>query len=524
MVVRILRHTRIYTGDPERPWARSLAIVDGHIVGVDAQADAWANAPGATIEDLDGALVIPGLIDAHIHLMWYALGLRELQLRDVPWEALLDQVAARARDVPPGTWITGRGWDQTLWGEGRFPTAAELDRVSPHHPVALIAKNGHAWVVNSVALRAAHITAVTPDPPHGKIGRNADGTPDGMLFEHATRLVRENIPTPTLPEVVDALDVAQDHLLALGIVGVHDVDGDPAFPALQELRRQERMRMRVVKYVRLESLDAVLDAGLRTGFGDDWLYFGGLKLFVDGALGARTGAMFDSYVGEPDNTGILTLDPQYLNEIARRAAEGGLAMAIHAIGDKANRITLDTLEAALAVNPYLRHRVEHVQLIAPEDQPRLARSGIVASMQPVHAIHDMVMADRYLGQHRTPYAYAWRSLAETGAVLAFGSDAPIEHFDPFAGLYAAVTRRREDGFPGAEGWYPEQRLTLEAALRAYTWGAAYAAGQESRMGMLRPGYCADLAVLDRDIFNLPPEALLETRVLRVMVGGEWRGG
>ena len=341
-----------------------------------------------------------------------------------------------------------------------------------------------------------------------------------MLFENATRLVRAVIPPATLDEIVDALDVAQGHLLALGITGIHDVDGVPAFAAFQELHRQERLRVRVVKYVRLESLDAVLEAGLRTGYGDDWLRFGGLKLFADGALGSRTGAMFAPYEGEPENLGLLTMEPEQLVEAARRAAAGGIALAIHAIGDRANALVVDALEAA-AAQPGLRHRIEHVQLMRPEDQRRMGQAGFVASMQPIHAIHDMVMADRYLGAQRAPYAYAWRSVADAGSVLAFGSDAPIEIFDPFVGLYAAVTRRREDGFPGSEGWYPEQRLTLPEALRAYTWGAAYAAGQESRMGLLMPGYHADLAVLDRDIFALPPEALLETRVARVMVAGHW---
>lgn len=522
MVVQLLRNARIYTGDPAHPWARSLAVVDGVVAGLDAGAEAWAGVPGAHAEDTAGALIIPGLIDAHIHLMWYALSRRELQLRGLSRAALLSLVAARAGEVPPGAWITGRGWDQSLWDDDHFPTAAELDRVAPRHPVALIAKNGHVWVVNSAALRVAHITGETPDPPHGRIGRKADGTPDGLLFENALRLVKAVIPAPALGEVVDALDVAQGDLLALGITGVHDVDANPAFSAFQELRRQGRLRLRVVKYVRLESLDAVLDAGLRTGFGDAWLRFGGLKLFADGALGARTGAMFAPYAGEPDNVGILTLEPARLRDIARHAAAGGVAMAIHAIGDRANHITLDALEGALRVNPHLRHRIEHVQHIVPVDQRRLGRAGIVASMQPVHAIHDMVMADRYLGPDRAPHAYAWRSLADGGAVLAFGSDAPIEHFDPFVGLYAAVTRRREDGFPGPEGWHPEQRLTLGAALRAYTWGGAYAAGLEDQMGMLTPGYVADLVVLDRDIFALPPEALLDTRALRVMVGGVWR--
>jgi len=521
MDVKILRHPRIYTGDIQRPWAHALAIVDGKIAALDAEADAWAAAPGAVVEEAGGALVIPGLTDAHIHAMWYALSLRELNLRDLSRTALLEAVATRARELPPDTWIIGRGWDQTLWADVRFPTATELDRVAPQHPVALIAKNAHAWVVNTAALRAATITADTPDPLHGKLGRNADGSLDGMLFEDATRLVRAVIPPATLEEIVDALDVAQGHLLTLGITGIHDVDGTPAFAAFQELRRQERLQMRVVKYVRLESLDAVLDAGLRSGYGDDWLRFGGLKLFADGALGSRTGAMFAPYEGEPENVGLLTLEPEQLVEITRRAAAGGLALAIHAIGDRANALVVDALEAVRDLNPALRHRIEHVQLMRPEDRARMGRAGFVASMQPIHAIHDMAMADRYLGPQRAPYAYAWRSVMEAGSVLAFGSDAPIEIFDPFIGLYAAVTRRREDGFPGPEGWHPEQRLSLAEALRAYTWGAAYAAGLEPRIGLLMPGYLADLTVLDCDIFALPPEALLETHVLRVMVDGRW---
>lgn len=522
MNVRILRHPRIYTGDARYPWARALAIVDGKIAALDAEADAWDAASGAIVEETEGTLVIPGLTDAHIHAMWYALSLREMNLRDLSRVALLEAVAARVHELPPGAWIIGRGWDQTLWDGGRFPTAVELDRVAPQHPVALIAKNAHAWVVNTAALRAAHITADTPDPLHGKLGRNADGSPDGMLFENATGLVRTVIPPATLEEIVDALDVAQEHLLAFGITAIHDVDGVPAFAAFQELRRQERQQVRVIKYVRLESLDAVLNAGLRSGYGDDWLRFGGLKLFADGALGSRTGAMFAPYEGEPENLGLLTLEPEQLVEATQRAAAGGLALAIHAIGDRANTFVVDALEAARSLNPALRHRIEHVQLMRPEDQARMGRAGFVASMQPIHAIHDMAMADRYLGPQRVPYAYAWRSVMEAGSVLAFGSDAPIEIFDPFIGLYAAVTRRREDGFPGPEGWHPEQRLTLPEALRAYTWGAAYAAGLESRMGLLKPGYVADLAMLDRDIFALPPEALLETRVTRVMVGGHWR--
>jgi len=516
----VLRNGRIYTGVAVHPWARSLAIAAGRIVGLDARAEAWVDAPGARTEDLGGAFVMPGLTDAHIHFMWYALGLQAVQLRNVSRADMLALVAERAAIVPPGTWIVGRGWDQTIWEDVRFPTAAELDRVAPQHPVALIAKSAHAWVANSAAMCAAHITPDMPNPVGGKLGRDEHGRPNGMFFEHALVLIKNAIPTPTLDEIVAALDEAQTHLLAAGITGVHDVDGNPAFAAIQELRRQERQRVRVVKYVRRDVLDAVLDAGLRSGFGDDWLLFGGLKLFADGALGARTGAMFAPYEGEPDNVGMFTLEPERMREVAQVAASAGIALAIHAIGDRANRVVLDTLEAVLPLNPHLRHRIEHVQHIAPEDQPRLGKLGIVASMQPVHAIHDMTMVERYLGA-RAVESYPWRAVQDAGAVVAFGSDCPIEVFDPFLGLYAAVTRQREEGTP-TDGWFPKQRLTLADAVRGYTWGAAYAVGQETRLGLLAPGYHADLLVLDRDIFASPPAALLETKVPRVMVDGVWR--
>ena len=522
MKITLLKNGHIYTGDARHPWATQLALVEEHIVALDAAADAWGAAPGARSEDLGGATIIPGLTDAHIHLMWYAHGMQALDLRDCTPDALLAQVRERAASTPPGAWIEGRGWDQNLWPGGAFLTADDLDAVAPEHPVYLVAKSAHAGLCNSAALRAAGLAApTTPDPPHGQLGRRPDGSPNGLLFEDAMALIAAAIPAPPVAEVAEGLAHAQQHLLATGITGIHDVDGGPAFAAFQLLHREERLHVRVLKYLRLDMLDEMLALGLRTGHGDDWLRFGGLKLFADGALGPRTGAMLAPYEGEPDNYGILTLEPDALREIAERAVAGGLALAIHAIGDRTNRLVLDVLERVRPLDPTLRHRIEHVQLIAPEDQSRLARADLVASMQPIHAIHDMDMAERHWGA-RARHAYAWRSLQDTGAVLAFGSDAPIEIFDPFLGLYAAVTRRREDGAPGPEGWYSEQRLTLAAALRAYTWGAAYAAGEETQRGLLAPGYLADLIVLDRDIFALPPEEWRETQVRRAMVGGEWR--
>ncbi len=522
MNISILTHARIYTGSLARPWAHSLAIVDGKVAGIDQAALAWRDAPNARVENLEEALVIPGLTDAHIHLMWYARSLRELDLRDLDRGTTLARVGERAAQLPPGSWILGRGWDQNIWEDTSFPTGDELDSVAPNHPVALNAKNGHALVANSAAMQAAGVTGETADPPYGKIARDERGAPTGLFFEDAIGLINRLKPGLDLETLVDLYDEAQQNFLRQGITGVHDVDGDPAFAAAQELRRQGRQRIRIVKYVRVEALDAVINAGLRSGFGDDWLRFGGLKLFADGALGARTAAMLSPYEEEPDNVGLLTLGPEQLHEIAQRAASEGVALAIHAIGDRTNRLVLDVLESAKHVNPHLRHRVEHVQLITPEDQRRLASQGFIASMQPTHAIHDMRMADRYWGE-RSSQAYAWRTLQDGGARLAFGSDAPIEVFDPFLGLYAAVTRRSEqDGYPGPEGWYPEQRLTLGEALNAFTSGAAYAAGMEARVGCLVPGYHADLLVLDRDIFALPASALLDTQVVRTMVSGVWQ--
>ena len=522
MNVHILHNARIYTGVTGHPWAHELAIVDGSILALDQAARGWREAPGVTMEDMGGALIIPGITDAHVHLMWYARGRRELDLRDYSRAETMEKLTERARDLPPGTWVTGRGWDQNIWDDTSFPTAAELDRAAPDHAVALNAKNGHALVANSAAMAAAGITASTPEPTHGRIERDERGRPTGVFFEDAIGLVSRARPELDFNTLVDLLDEAQRDLLAMGITGVHDVDGSPAFAAEQELRRQGRQRVRIVKYVRIEVLDAIIDAGLRSGFGDDMLRFGGLKLFADGALGSRTAAMFSPYEEEPNNAGLLTLEPDHLREVARRAAASGLALAIHAIGDRTNHLVIDVLEAIRDIDPALRHRVEHVQLITKEDQRRLARNGFIASMQPTHAIHDMKMADRYWGA-RSGDAYAWRSLQTAGARLAFGSDAPIEVFDPFLGLYASITRRSEvTGEPGPTGWHPEQRLTLIEALHAFTMGAAYAAGLEQRLGLLTPGYHADLAVLDRDIFRLSPEALLETRVERVMVGGVWQ--
>jgi predicted amidohydrolase YtcJ len=436
---------------------------------------------------------------------------------------MLALVAGRAQETEPEEWILGRGWDQEHWPERRFPTAADLDRVTPEHAVMLRAKSGHALVANARALSLAGITAETPDPPGGRIGRDVEGRPNGMLFEDsAMALVAGLVPLPAPEEVDEALRSAFLSAWRVGLTSIHDVDGPPAFAAYQRLRTRLELGLRVVKYLPLDALDCALEVGLQAGLGDDWLRVGGIKLFTDGALGPRTAAMLTPYEGvedEPESTGVPTMEEDDLQQVVRKAAGGRLPLAVHAIGDRANRMVLDALADAAKVSARgLSHRIEHVQLLHPDDVDRLAQLGIVASMQPLHATQDYEMADRYWGD-RCATAYAWRSLLDAGTLLAFGSDCPVEDLNPFLGIHAAVTRRRPDGSPGPEGWYPKQRLTVEEAVRAYTLGPAQAVGVGDRLGSLAPGKLADLVILDRDVFACDPMEIAGTQVLATMIGG-----
>jgi len=515
---KLLVNGKIYTVDAERPRASALAIGGKRILAVGDDLDDLL-ASGGEVLDLEGRCVLPGLTDSHIHFTWYAIGLRRLDLAGVPsLDEMLARVAARAQKTEPGAWVAGGGWDQELWPERSFPVAADLDKVAPAHPVVLRAKSGHALVANSRALQLAGVTAETPDPPGGRIGRDEGGQPDGMLFEDsAMELVADLVPLPDPEELDEMLREAFPTAWRVGLTSIHDVDGDPAFTAYQRLHARGELGLRVVKYLPAEALDCVLEVGLRAGLGDDWLRVGGIKVFTDGALGPRTAAMLAPYIGgEPDDLGVPTIEKDALRELARKAVAGGLPLAVHAIGDGANRMVLDVLEEVGTGG--LRHRIEHVQLLHPDDVGRLAKLGIVGSMQPIHCTQDCEMADRYWGE-RCATSYAWRSLLDAGTVLAFGSDCPVEDLNPFLSIHAAVTRRRADGFPGPEGWRPEQRLTVEEAVHGFTLGAAQAVGLEDRLGSLSPGKLADLVVLDRDIFTCDPMAIAETHVGMTMIGG-----
>lgn len=526
--VSLLFNGRIHTMDPAQPFVTALVIRDGKIwyAGNDAEARALASQmPGnakADIIDLKGACVLPGLTDAHLHLLLTAKGLVQVQAEQPTRQQVLDIVAEFASRKPAGAWITGFGWNHNVWG-GQFPAAADLDRVAPAHPVLLWAKSGHAAWVNSLALRLAHITAQTADPPGGAIVRDAAGEPTGILLEEAAiELVAQLVPEPGPEEAAEILHQGIQVAHRAGLTGVHDMDGIGCFQGLQVLQRAGRLTLRVVKSIPLAHLDEAIGVGLRTGYGDSWLRIGGVKMFADGALGPRTAWMLEGFASAPDNTGIAATPPQVLRAAILKANAHGLAATVHAIGDRANREVLDSYAAARGQlgETGLRNRIEHVQLLHPADACRLAELGVIASMQPLHATSDMDIAERHWGQ-RSAGAYALRTQRDCGAVLAFGSDCPVETLDPLAGIHAAVTRRRPDGSPGPDGWHPEQRLTVAEAVQGYTVGAAYAAGMENELGSLTPGKWADLTILDRDIFTIPPMEILHTRVLATLTAGRF---
>ena len=526
--MRILTNARIYTLDPENPIVSTLVIDHGMITAVGEKTSALAAGSLQTeLVDLGGRTVIPGLTDAHIHLQYYSLGLKKVDCETNSQTECLERVAARARQTPPAEWILGHGWNQNNWPEG-YGSCAQLDRITTEQPIYLTAKSLHAGWGNTTALRLAGITSQTPDPPGGRIQRDEHGVPTGILFEKAMALVENSIPEAKPAMVAQAIKDAQPLLWQMGLTGAHDFDRQTCFTALQLLHEAGDLKLRVTKSLPIEILPEAVEIGLRSGFGDDFLQIGSIKAFSDGALGPRTAAMLQPYEGEPDNRGIAMLDAEEIFEKGRLAVEHGLSLAIHAIGDRANHEVLDAYTQLRQVEQEylpttrrrLRHRIEHVQLIHPDDAERLARLGIIASMQPIHAVSDYPMADRYWGK-RAAHAYAWRTISDYGTLMAFGSDAPVESPNPFWGLHAAVTRRRPDGSPGPDGWYPAQRLTLTEALHGFTSGAAYAAGKENQLGKLAPGYLADLIVLDTDLFNCEIDQIRDIRPTATMINGEW---
>ncbi len=527
---RLIVNANVYTLSPGNPRASAVALSGERIAAVGDNSLRSLAGPDTAIDDLGGATLLPGLTDAHIHWQGTASALKEIDLFDTPTkDEAVRRVAEAARHARPGVWLVGRGWAQASWPGGEFPAAADLDAVAPQNPAYLTARSGHAAWVNSAALREAGITGTTPNPPGGVIQRDNTGHATGILFEAPVMdMVGSLIPTLTAAELAELMEQAQTLAWKSGLTGIHDFDDPEAFEAMQILHEQGRLGLRVVKNINRPYIESAMKLRLRWGFGDDWLRLGSLKLFSDGALGPRTALMIEPYEGEPDNRGVAVLDKEEMVELVSVASRAGFPSAIHAIGDRAVHDVLDVYatvrreEAERGIHPTeRRHRIEHVQLIHPDDAHRLAELDVIASMQPIHATSDYPMADRYWGA-RSRWSYNARLQLDMGARLAFGSDSPVEPFEPLKGIHAAVTRRRADGSPGPSGWYPDARLTMDEALRGFTQGPAYAAGMEDRLGMIAPGYLADLVVFDRDLFTTPPDELLAVRVLGTMVGGAWR--
>jgi hypothetical protein len=541
----VLTNGRIYTLDANQPQVTAVAIHHNEIlaVGSDDDMKSLLGNRGEWI-DLHGRTLTPGLVDAHVHFQHFALSLQLVNLDGTTSldEALtriqqkLNSVRARQTgDSYPGEvdsspsasplpWLQGRGWRIDDWPTHAFPTAADLDHVAPDIPVCLRDKSGHAAWVNGRALRIAGIDDHTPDPPGGQIQRDGNGKATGILFEEAMELVARHIPRETPAQIAEAMKAAQAYCWQAGLTGIHDFDGRDCFIALQRLREQGELGLRIVKNVPVYRLEHAIGVGLRSGFGDDWIRIGSVKIFADGALGPRTAAMLQPYEGEPDNYGIIVTDKEEMLEKVSAASAAGLSSTIHAIGDRANHDVLDVFEAVrneekLRTTHYaLRHRIEHVQIIHPTDQHRLGQLGIIASMQPTHATSDMLMADAHWGG-RARLSYAWRTMLDSGALVVFGSDAPIEKIDPLPGIHAAVTRQRADGSPGPEGWYPEQKLSMTETIYAFTTAAALTSGQEARQGSITPGKLADLTIYGRDPFTTPPDELLNITIDGTMVDG-----
>jgi predicted amidohydrolase YtcJ len=537
--VTVLHNVQIHTMDVAQPQAAALAWRGERLIAVGA-VDAVRAAAGAGARVLDGGgrTVLPGLIDAHIHFMWYALSLLRVDLEAVPslGEALA-RVEARVQTLAPGAWVQGSGWNNNLWQPNGFPSRSDLDRVTGDHPALMTRKDGHSIWVNSAALRAAGITRDTLDPPGGRIGRDAAGEPDGMLYEGAAMdLVYNNVPPESDAERAAAMREGLARVAASGLTGFHDIESADMFRTFQTMEATGQLPVRVVMLIALPTLDATIAAGLRAGFGNTRLRVGPVKIFSDGSLGSQTAEMLAPFEGTHDNCGVQTIGQEEMEAAILAAGRAGIPAAIHAIGDAANRRVLDAFararQAELGDTPRptghqvdgyahyaLRHRIEHAQIVDPADWPRFRELGVIASMQPIHATSDMFAADRLWGARCAQGAYAWRSLQSAGALLAFGSDCPVETFDPLLGIHAAVTRQYGDGQPPG-GWYPDERLSVADAVRAYTLGAAYAAGEEADKGSLLPGKLADLLLLDRDPFTIDPATIPQTKVTATLVGGE----
>ena len=523
----LIDHVNGYTLDSAGKLQRfeALLIDDGKVVATGSREALSARAAGATEVDGKGRNLLPGLIDAHGHV----LGLGEVKMQaDLTGTASLDAALANIRQYSAlhanDPWLLGRGWNQVIWKLGRFPTAKELDTVIADRPAWMERVDGHAAWANSAAMKAAGIDKHTPDPVGGRIERDADGNPTGVFVDGAMDLIWHKIPSQTPEQVAAALDGALAELARVGLTGVTDPGIDEAtFRLYQRYADEGRLSARIYAMISGtgDDFDAISKDGPLIGYGHDFLTVRSVKLYADGALGSRGAALLAPYADAPGNSGLLFNTQDELTTMIGKALARGYQVGIHAIGDRGNRQALDGFAAAYKSHggEGLRNRIEHAQVVALEDIPRFVSLNLIASMQPTHATSDMNMAENRIGPERIKGAYAWRRFLQQGTRIAAGSDFPVESANPFFGLHAAVTRQDHDNQPTG-GWYPDQAMTVTEALRAFTLDAAYAEHAENTLGTLEPGKWADFILIDQDIFAIEPAKIWSTKVLETWVAGK----
>ncbi len=540
----IILHGNIYTGlitpspFPVQERAQAMAIVKDRILAVGSDQEVLAfRGPHTEIVDLHGRFVMPGFNDAHMHLV--QAGMQKLQLDLTGVKSLAefrDRIRAYAANVAPDQWIVGGGWDETLWPSKNLPTRWDIDEVAPHNPVFLERIDGHVAVINSEALQYAKITFATPDPAGGEIGRDESGAPNGILRETAQGLVAAVIPKPSHELRRQALETALQDLAQWGITSAQD-NSDAADPELswddfqifEELEREGKLTVRISEWLDFDDPIDVLEAHRASHpSSDTMLHTGMLKAFMDGSLGSHTAALLQPYADQPQNSGLARYEQARLNEMAEIRLDAGFQMGFHAIGDKGVQMALAAFAAA-EKDAHAQHvkaqdgsenyrlRIEHAQVTDPAQFAEFRQLQVIASMQPNQLLTDMHWALSRLGPERAAHSYAWAEFLNNGVTLAFGTDYPIEPASPFRGLYAAVSRQSEDG---SQEYFPNQKLTIEQAIAAYTTGSAFAEFAEKDKGTLAPGKLADYVVLDRDITAIPPRNILATKVLRTVVGGK----
>ncbi|HNT00706.1 MAG TPA: amidohydrolase [Candidatus Saccharicenans sp.] len=514
---------KIFTGLNSRPFVEALAASGDKILAIGSRQEINRYAgPQTRIIELAEGVAIPGLIDAHTHFSSGGQSLIELSFRGVDSiEKVQQMIAARIKELPPGTPIFGRDYDHTLFPDQKWPDRADLDKVSPDNPVVIRRVDGHSAWLNTLALKLSGIDGLTPDPFGGEIVRDQiSGDPTGILKESAMNLIKIEPSIKSSPE--EDILRALDHARQLGLTGVHASTDLKELEIYKKLKKEGQLTLRIYAWLPIEEMDECLKLGLKQGQGDEFLKIGFLKAFIDGTLGSGTALMFEPFADAPGQSGLAQYSEQEFYELIDRAYAHGFQVGTHAIGDKGVNWVLNAIEKAEKKygQKDLRYRIEHAQIIKPEDIKRFRGLGVIASMQPTHCTTDMRFCEQRIGQERSKDAYAWKSLLDNGASLAFGSDWPVEPLDPRRGLYSAVTRQNIEQDLPEGGWFPEQKLTLAEAIECFTSGSAYASFEENLKGTLEPGKLADLTIFGLDIFSHEPEDILTAPVIYTIVGGK----